>query len=137
MEVPWGRTDHSQQQQQQDRADEFVMRRSGEVAVRGTLGQLIERSTSAPPPSSQPPPAKYGSNNDDALVGNVSRDLALYGKRSESENDTQFTHVMTIHTASSTHTHTHTHTHHHLVLVRYRTLLSGLARVHDCRRRIR
>jgi hypothetical protein len=80
MEAPWGNGDHPQQQ---DRVDEFAMRRSGEAAMRGSLGQLIERSTSAPPPSSEPP-ARYRSKNDDDLVGNVSRDFSA--RRAESSD---------------------------------------------------
>jgi hypothetical protein len=73
MEAPWGNGDRSLQQ---DSVDEFAMRRSGEAAMRGSLGQLIERSTSAPPPSSEPP-ARYRSKNDDDLVGNVSRHFSV------------------------------------------------------------
>jgi hypothetical protein len=86
METPWGNGDHSLQQ---ERVDEFAMRRSGEVAMRGSLGQLIERSTSAPPPSSEPP-ARYRSKNDDDLVGNVSQDISV--RRAESSDVTDYDH---------------------------------------------
>jgi hypothetical protein len=59
--------------------DDDFQRQRDEEHPRGSLGQFIERSTSAPPPSSSglfgdsdAINAKFGHNNGGSLVGNVS-----------------------------------------------------------------